>query len=107
MYNYRLGIINITKIGETQAMMEMLRYEYINHMEKFSTDIARMHMNPEFWYQDDVLDSDTHQLNNHIIDMIEKYMRGDATRMETYINLGAVVYEFKHCKGMDSNTDSR
>jgi hypothetical protein len=107
MYNYRLGIINITKIGETQAMMEMVRYEYINHLEKFSTDIARMHMDPEFWYQHDVLDSDTHQLNDHMIDMIEKYMRGDATRMETYIDLGAVVYEFKHCKGMNSNTDSR
>jgi hypothetical protein len=34
------------------------------------------------------------------IEMIQKYMRGDATRMETYIDLGAVVYEFKHCKGI-------
>jgi len=32
--------------------------------------------------------------------MVRKYMRGDATRMETYIDLGAVVYEFKHCKGI-------
>jgi hypothetical protein len=100
MYNYRLGIINITKIGETPAMMEMVRYEYINNLEKFSTDIARMHMDQEFWYQHDVLDSDRHHLNNHMIDMIKKYMRGDATRMETYIDLGAVVYEFKHCKGI-------
>jgi hypothetical protein len=35
-----------------------------------------------------------------MIDMVQKYMRGDATRMETYIDLGAVVYEFKHCKGI-------
>jgi hypothetical protein len=35
-----------------------------------------------------------------MIEMIQKYMRGDATRMETYIDLGAVVYEFKHCKGI-------
>ncbi len=28
--------------------------------------------------------------------MVQKYMRGDATRMERYIDLGAVVYEFKH-----------
>ena len=42
---------------------------------------------------------DTHHLNNHMIEMVQKYMRGDATRMETYIDLGAVVYEFKHCKG--------
>jgi hypothetical protein len=27
-------------------------------------------------------------------------MRGDATRIETYINLGAVVHEFNHCKGI-------
>ncbi len=43
-------------------------------------------MDPEFWYQQ-------HNL-------VQKYIRGDATRMETYINLGAVVYEFKHCKGI-------
>ncbi len=34
------------------------------------------------------------------MEMVQKYMRGDATRMETYIDLGAVVYEFKHCKGI-------
>ncbi len=57
-------------------------------------------MDPEFWYQQHNLDSDTHHLNNHMIDMVQKNMRGDATRMETYIDLGAVVYEFKHCKGI-------
>ncbi len=60
----------------------------------------RMHINPEFWYQQHNFDSDTHHLNNHMIEMIQKYMRGDATRMETYIDLGAVVYKFKHCKGI-------
>jgi hypothetical protein len=35
-----------------------------------------------------------------MIDMEQNYMRGDATRMETYIDLCAVVYEFKHCKGV-------
>jgi hypothetical protein len=58
----------------------------------------RMHTDPEFWYQQQNLDSYTHHLNNHMIDMVQKYMRGDATRMETYIDLGAPVYEFKHCK---------
>ncbi len=90
-----MGIINITEIGEAQAMMEMVICEYINNLDKLSTDIVRMHMDPEFWYQQHVLDSDTHHLNNHMIGMIQKYMRGDATRMETYIDLGAVVYEFK------------
>ena len=33
-----------------------------------------------------------------MIEMVQKYMRGDATRRETYIDLGAVVYEFKHCE---------
>ncbi len=53
-------------------------------------------MDPEFWYQQHNFDSDAH---NHMIDMVQKYMRGDATQMETYIDLGDVVYEFKHCKG--------
>ncbi len=34
-----------------------------------------------------------------MINMGQKYMRGDATRMDTYINLDAVVNELKHCKG--------
>ena len=35
-----------------------------------------------------------------MIDMVQNYMRGDATRMETYIELSAMVYEYKHCKGI-------
>ncbi len=87
-------------------MMEMVRYEYFNNLEKISTDIVKMHMDPEFWYQQHLLDSDTHHLNNHMIDMVLKYMRGDATQMETYIDLGAVVYEFKHCKGIFARRES-
>ena len=101
----RLGIINITEIGEAQAMMEMVRHEYINNLDNLSTDIVRIHMDPEFWYQQHTLDSDTHHLNNHMIEMIQKYMRGDATRMETYIDLGEIVYEFKHCKGIFARRD--
>jgi hypothetical protein len=95
-----LDFINITEIGETQAMIEMVRHEYIGNLQNISTDIMRMHRDPEFWYQQHNLDSDTHHLNNHMIDMVQKYMRGDANRMETHIDLGAVVYEFKHCKGI-------
>ncbi len=78
----RLDFINITKIGEAQAMMEMVRHEYIGNLQYVSTDIMRMYMDPEFWYQQHNFDSDTHHLNNHMIDMVQKYMRGDATRME-------------------------
>ncbi len=99
-YKDHLDFINITEIGEAQAMMEMVRHEYIGNLQNISTDIMRMHMDPEFLYQQHNLDSDTHHLNNHMIDMVQKYMRGDANRMETYIDLGAVVYEFKHCKGI-------
>jgi hypothetical protein len=83
-------------------MMELVRHEYIGNIQPVSTDIMRMHMDPEFWYQQHNLDSDTHHLNNHMIDMVQKYMRGDAIRMETYIDLGTVqvVYEFKNCKGI-------
>jgi hypothetical protein len=99
-YKDHLDSIIITEIGEAQAMMEMVRHEYIGNLQNISTDIMRMHMDPEFWYPQQNLDSDTHHLNNHMIDMVQMDMRGDATRMETYIDLGAVVYEFKHCKGI-------
>ena len=48
LYKDRLGIINITEIGEAQAMMEMVRHEYINNLDNLSTDIVRIHMDPEF-----------------------------------------------------------
>ncbi len=105
MYHYRLAILDDTTIGETQAMMEMVRQEYIHNLGNISTDLERMHMNPDFWYEQFTLDSDTHHLNNHMIEMVRKYMRGDATRMETYIDLGAVVYEFKHRKGIFARRD--
>ncbi len=81
-------------------MMEMLRHEYIGNLQHLSTDTMRMRMDPEFWYQQHNFDNGTHHLSNHVIDMVQKYIRGDATGMETYIYLGAVVYKLKHCKGI-------
>ncbi len=57
-------------------------------------------MDPEFWYQQHTLDSDVHHLNRHMIDIIQKYIGGDATRMETYIDLVALVYEHQSWKGI-------
>ena len=92
-YNYRLDTMGITEIGESQAMMEMVKNTYINNLETVSTDIHKMHMDPEIWYQQHTLDSDLHHLNRHMIDIVQKYIRGDAPRMETYIELGALVYK--------------
>ncbi len=50
-YKDRLDFINITEIGEAQAMMEMVRHEYIGNLSHDSTDIMRMHMDQEFWYR--------------------------------------------------------
>jgi hypothetical protein len=63
-------LIRITEIGEVQAMMELVTHEYLNNLHEISTDIVRMHMDPEFWCQQHNLDSDAHHLNNH---MIESY----------------------------------
>jgi hypothetical protein len=81
-------------------MMEMVKREYLENLEQLSTDLERKHMDPNFWYEQFTLDSDSVHLNNHMIEMVQKYMKGDATRMETYIDLGAVVHEFKHQKGI-------
>ncbi len=74
-YKDSVDFINITEIGEAQATIEMVRHEYIGNLQNISTDIMRMHMDPEFWYQQHNLDSDTHHLNNHMIDMVQKYIR--------------------------------
>jgi hypothetical protein len=71
-------------------MMEVVKNKYLNNLHDISTDLERMYMDPEFWYQHPILVSDAHHVNNHMIDMVQKYMRGDAPRMETY-GLGAMV----------------
>ncbi len=48
-------------------------------------------MDPEFWYQQHTLDSNAHPLNIYMIDIVLQYMRGDAPRMEKYIELGSLV----------------
>ncbi len=78
-YNYRLETVGITEIGESQEMMEMIKNTYLNNPENVSTGIDRMHMDPEFWYQQHTLESNVHHLNRHIIDVVQKYIRGDAT----------------------------
>jgi hypothetical protein len=40
-YKDRLDFINITEIAEAQAMMEMVRHEYIGNLQHVSTDIMR------------------------------------------------------------------
>ncbi len=44
MYHYRLAILDDTTIGETHAMMEMVKREYLENLEQLSTDLERMHM---------------------------------------------------------------
>jgi hypothetical protein len=70
-YKDSLDFINITEIGEAQATMEMVKHEYIGNLQHVSTDIVRMHMDPEFWCQQHNFDSDAHHLNNHMIDMVQ------------------------------------
>ncbi len=87
----------ITEIGESQAMMEIVMNTYLNNLENVSSNDDIMHMDPEFWYQQHTLDSDVHHLNRHMSDIAQKDIRGDATRMETYIELGEVVCKHQSC----------
>ncbi len=70
-YNYRLDTMDITEIGESQAMIMMIKDICINNVENVSTDIDRKHMDQEFWYQQHTLDSDAHHLNQHMIDILQ------------------------------------
>ncbi len=79
--------------------MEMI-IEYLTNLQEASTNVVRMSMDLEFWYQQHTLDGDAHHLNNRMIYMVRQYMRGDAIRMETYVGLGSLVYKHKYCKGI-------
>jgi hypothetical protein len=63
----------------------MVKNTYLKNLHEISKDIERMHMDPEYWYQQHTLYTNAHPLNCHMIDMAQTYMKGDATRMETYI----------------------
>jgi hypothetical protein len=68
----RLETMGVTENGERQAMMSaMVKNTYINNLENVSTDMDRMHMDPEFRYQQHTLDSDVHHLNSHMIGIVQ------------------------------------
>jgi hypothetical protein len=90
--------MGITEIGESRAMMMMIKDIYINNLENVSTDIDRMQLDQKFWYQQHTLDSDAHHLNRHMIDIVQKYIRGDATRMETYTSLVRLYTSTYHAR---------
>ncbi len=81
-----MGAVSKTLKTTMSCLKTAMSYERVD---------VRMRMDPEFWYQQHNFDSNAHHLNNHMINMVQKYMRGNAPQMETYINLGDVVYEFK------------
>ncbi len=80
--------------------MGMVKSQYLTNLHDISTDIERMLLDPEFWYQQHTIDSYAHYLNSHLIVIVQKYMRGDVTRMEAYIELGALVYQHRSYKGI-------
>jgi hypothetical protein len=61
-YKDCVDFLDITEIGQAQAMMSMVRHENIGNLQHVSTDIVRMHMDPEFWYQQHTFDSYTHHI---------------------------------------------
>ncbi len=80
--------------------MEMVRHKYIGNLQHDSTDIMRMHMDSEFWYQQHNFDSDAHHLNKHMIDTGTEVHEGRCNPNGIYFDLGIVVYESNHCKGI-------
>ena len=52
--------------------------------------------NPEFWYDQHVRNFDINRLHREMIGDSRNYMRGGVTRMETYIKLRTLIYDFNH-----------
>ena len=59
-----------------------------------------MHQDPEFGLEQHYHDLDITRLKREMSGMAQRYMRGDATRMEMYINLGQIEREFRTETGM-------
>ncbi len=45
--NTAIALVRIAEINESQAMMEMVKNTYLANLKYISTDIERMHMDPE------------------------------------------------------------
>ena len=77
-------------------MMSLAMYEWVEGLQQLSTNIVRMHQDPVFWLDPHYLNLDLNRLKCVTIMIIKRVMRGDATRMETYIKIGELRSEYKN-----------
>ena len=61
-----------------------------------------MHQDPGFWYDQHIFDLDINRLHSEMIGYVQKYIRGDVSRMETYIKFGGLTNDFHARKGIFS-----
>ena len=85
---YKQGIAPLYQLGQGVWMKVLAKNIWLGNMEELSTDHVRMHQDPTFWYEQHIMDLDINRLHNEMIGYAQKYMRGDVSRMETYIKYG-------------------
>jgi hypothetical protein len=78
----------------------MTNHIWLTNLEQVSTNLPRLHQDPGFWLEQHQFDLDINRLKCLSIMQIKQYMRGDATRMDTYIKLGQLDREFNSETGM-------
>ena len=59
-----------------------------------STDLVRMHEDPQFWYDQYVRDADLNRRYRSMLKVDGSFRRGDVTHMQAYIELGAITRDF-------------
>jgi hypothetical protein len=84
------------QMGEGKAMLVLSENMWLDNLCDLSTNQIRMHQDPEFWLEQHYHDLDITRLKREMSGMAQRYMRGDATRMEAYIKLGSMVYNYNH-----------
>ena len=87
------------QMGEGKAMLVLSENIWLDNDDNLcdlSTNQIRMHQDPEFRLEQHYHDLDITRLKREMSGMAQRYMRGDATRMEAYIKLGSMVYNYNH-----------
>ena len=73
---------------------------WVAELETMEVDVIRQHQDAFYWYDNRLDDLDANRMHMKYLQIAQNMEWGDATHIEAYIEIGQLVYEYKHKKGI-------
>ena len=97
---YKETLNKMVGLREAQ-MIRMQGYGlWVAELETMEVDVIRQHQDAFYWYDNRLDDLDANRMHMKYLQIAQNMEWGDATHIEAYIEIGQLVYEYRHKKGI-------